>query len=116
MQKIDAYELIGASFANDKDSYNLTKAFQYIYQAMEMRYEDLDNIIKKPNLKPIPAYENWIECQSPQDLLAIQFNNNSLHMEGLTIRERILGRKCPEVAHSVIFRGAVCADNNRFGT
>lgn len=30
------------------------------------------------------------------------------------MRERILGVHCPEVAHPVVFRGAVCADNNRF--
>lgn len=82
--------------------------------AMNLRYEDLDNIVKKELQKPILAYDNWIECQSLQDLLAIQYNHNSLHMESLTIRERILGRKCPEVAHSVVFRGAVCADNGRF--
>lgn len=41
-------------------------------------------------------------------------NHNSLHMEALTVRERILGVHCPEVAHPVVFRGAVCADNGRF--
>lgn len=41
-------------------------------------------------------------------------NHNSLHMEALTVRERILGKHCPEVAHPVVFRGAVCADNGRF--
>lgn len=35
-------------------------------------------------------------------------------MESLTVRERILGVHCPEVAHPVVFRGAVCADNGRF--
>lgn len=35
-------------------------------------------------------------------------------MESLTIRERILGTKCPEVIHPIIFRGAICADNLRF--
>lgn len=35
-------------------------------------------------------------------------------MEALTVRERILGVHCPEVAHPVVFRGAVCADNGRF--
>lgn len=49
-----------------------------------------------------------------QDLQAIRYNHNSIHMESLTIRERILGRKCPDVAHPVVFRGAVCADNGRF--
>jgi Fem-1 homolog b len=81
---------------------------------MELRYEDLDEVVKKNLVPPIPAYENWIECSSLQDLVAIQFNHNSLHMEALTIRERILGKHCPEVAHPVVFRGAVCADNGRF--
>lgn len=35
-------------------------------------------------------------------------------MEALTVRERILGVHCPEVAHPVVFRGAVCADNGRY--
>lgn len=34
---IDAYELLGASYANDKDSYCLTKAYKYLYKAMELR-------------------------------------------------------------------------------
>lgn len=65
-------------------------------------------------MDPVPAYENWIESQSIQDLQAIRFNHNSIHMESLTIRERILTTKCPDVAHPVVFRGAVCADNGRF--
>lgn len=35
-------------------------------------------------------------------------------MEALTIRERILGKRNPELPHPVIFRGAVFADNARF--
>jgi Fem-1 homolog b len=35
-------------------------------------------------------------------------------MEGLAIRERILGRKCPELPHPIVFRGAVFADDARF--
>ncbi|XP_037038800.1 protein fem-1 homolog B isoform X1 [Bradysia coprophila] len=113
-EKIDALELMGASFANDKDNYSLNKAYHYLMLAMELRYEDQSNPVKKKMLPPVPAYENWIESQTIQDLQAIQMNNNSIHMESLTIRERILTRKCPDVAHPVVFRGAVCADNNRF--
>ncbi|XP_055626845.1 protein fem-1 homolog B isoform X2 [Toxorhynchites rutilus septentrionalis] len=113
-ERIDALELLGASFANDKDNYSLPKAFHYLVSAMELRYEDSDNVIRKPLLPPIAAYEHWIECQTMQDLQAIRYNHNSLHMESLTIRERILGRHCPEVALAIVFRGAVCADNGRF--
>lgn len=34
---IDAYELLGASYANDKDSYCLTKAYTYLYKGMALR-------------------------------------------------------------------------------
>lgn len=82
--------------------------------AMQFRYSDPENVVRKKCLPPVPAYENWIESQTVQDLQAIQFNHNSIHMEALTIRERILTRKCPDVAHPVVYRGAVCADNGRF--
>ena len=35
-------------------------------------------------------------------------------MEGLTIRERILGKSNPELPIPIIFRGAVYADLSRF--
>lgn len=105
---------MGASFANDKDNYSLNKAYEYLMLAMESRYEDPKNIVRKRILPPVPAYESWIESQTIQDLQAIRLNHNSMHMESLTIRERILGRKCPDVAHPIVFRGAVCADNGRF--
>ncbi|KAG5677884.1 hypothetical protein PVAND_007601 [Polypedilum vanderplanki] len=114
VQIIDCYELIGASFASDKDNYNLSKAYYYFHTAMMMRYEDSDNVIKKNLKPPVPAYENWIESNTLQELVAIQYNHNSLHMEALTIRERVLGEHCPEVAHPVVFRGAVSADQGRF--
>ena len=35
-------------------------------------------------------------------------------MEGLTIRERILGQSNPDVLHPIIYRGAVFADQANF--
>lgn len=78
------------------------------------RYSDPDNPIRKKLISPIPAYENWVETQTIQELEAIRNNSNSLHMESLTIRERILGIHNPEVPHPIIYRGAVFADNARF--
>lgn len=37
-QVIEALELLGASFANDKDNYSLEKAYHYLRMAMELRY------------------------------------------------------------------------------
>lgn len=71
-ERIDALELIGASFANDKDNYSLAKAFHFLLLAMQLRYDDLDDIVRKDLKQPVPAYENWIECMTLQDLVAIQ--------------------------------------------
>lgn len=112
--KIDAYELLGASYANDKDLYDVESAYKYLRQAMLLRYSDRNNIVYKELGEPIKAYENWKECTTLRELTSIRYNHNALHMESLAIRERILGPHNSDVPHHIIFRGAVFADNSRF--
>ncbi|XP_066249230.1 protein fem-1 homolog B isoform X1 [Euwallacea similis] len=112
--QIEALELLGASYANDKENYDIVKAYKYLHQGMSLRYSDPDAPVKKNLITPIPAYENWVESQTLAELEAIHDNTNSLHMESLTIRERILGDHNPELPHPIVYRGAVFADNARF--
>ncbi|XP_063980650.1 protein fem-1 homolog B isoform X2 [Diachasmimorpha longicaudata] len=111
---IEAYELLGASFANDKDNYCLSTAYTYLHKAMEMRYSDSANIIRKQVAEPVPAYENWRESETLERLESLKNDANALHMESLAIRERILGKYNPEVPLRIVYRGAVLADNARF--
>ncbi|CAH1164240.1 unnamed protein product [Phaedon cochleariae] len=113
-ERIEALELLGASYANDKENYDLARGYKYMHMSMELRYSDPNNPVRKILLPPIAAYEDWVECQTLYELEAIEENTNSLHMEALTIRERILGTQNPEVPHPIIYRGAVFADNARF--
>ncbi|EFA05982.1 protein fem-1 homolog B isoform X2 [Tribolium castaneum] len=113
-EQIEALELLGASYANDKENYDIVMAYKYLHRSMMLRYSDPDSPVKKKLITPIPAYEHWVESQTVYELEAIQNNHNSIHMEALTIRERILGSQNPEVPHPVIYRGAVFADNARF--
>ena len=55
-----------------------------------------------------------MESESPEDLLAIRHNAHALHMEGLAIRERVLGQDNPDLPHPIVFRGAVFADAANF--
>ncbi|XKL64612.1 hypothetical protein PGB90_004698 [Kerria lacca] len=112
--KIDALELLGASYANDKDDYSLDLAYVFMKRGMELRYLDKHNVILKPKFDPIPAYNYRKECQTLAELEIIKHNPDELHMESLTIRERILGQHNPDVLHSVVFRGAVFADHLKF--
>jgi Fem-1 family protein b len=124
-ERIEALELLGASFANDKDSYNLDLAYNYLHRAMKVyflttfsyevlyiflcsllflqsRFEDPEHILVKPISVPIEAYENWIETRNLSELESIQFDSNAVHMESLVIRERILGINNPEVAYQIV--------------
>merc|ERR1719300_790275 len=111
-QKIEALELLGASFANDKDNYDVGLSYTYLERAMKLRWEG--DVIEKTLDEPVPAYDNWRETRTVEELSSIGTDTNSIHMEGLAIRERILGKENPEVPHPVIYRGAVFADSARF--
>jgi len=111
-QKIEALELLGASFANDKDNYDVGLAYTYLERAMKLRWEG--DVIEKTLDEPVPAYDNWRETRTVEELSSIGTDTNSIHMEGLAIRERILGKDNPEVPHPIIYRGAVFADSARF--
>ncbi|XP_013111702.1 protein fem-1 homolog B isoform X2 [Stomoxys calcitrans] len=117
MEKEDiiiSLELMGASFANDKDNYNIDKAYTYLLRAMEMRYSDEENILRKRVMPPIVAYDDWFETENIPELRAIRQNHHSIHMESLTIRERILGKNNPDLPQPIVYRGAVMADQGRF--
>ncbi|KAI8420355.1 hypothetical protein MSG28_008873 [Choristoneura fumiferana] len=113
-QAIEAYELLGASFANDKEYYCLRMAYQYLRRAMAMRYDTRYGILLKKPADPIPAYDNWKESTTLQEVERLHGNAHGLHMEGLAVRERVLGRRCPDLPHPIVFRGAVFADEARF--
>ncbi|XP_071759114.2 protein fem-1 homolog B-like [Centroberyx gerrardi] len=112
--RIEALELLGASFANDHVNYDILKTYHYLYTAMLERYRRLDDIITKELLPPIEAYGGRSECRTPQELEAIRADPEALHMEGLMVRERILGLDNIDMTHPIIYRGAVYATNMEF--
>lgn len=114
LSRIEALELLGASFANDRENYDIQKTFQYLLMAMRERYRDPENLIPKQPLPPVEAYGSRGECQTLRELEAIRVDRDALHMEGLMIRERILGSNNIDVSHPIIYRGAVYADNMEF--
>ncbi|XP_052453780.1 protein fem-1 homolog B [Carassius gibelio] len=112
--RIEALELLGASFANDRENYDILKTYHYLYLAMLERFRDPGRVIAKELPSPVVAYGGRAECRNLQDLEAIRHDRDALHMEGLMIRERILGADNIDVSHPIIYRGAVYADNMEF--
>jgi len=112
--RIEALELLGASYANDKDNYNILKCYHYLLLAMYERFADPNNPLPKTVLPPIEAYENRVESQSLTELESMKNDADAMHMEALIVRERILGIDNAEIPHPIVFRGAVFADMGQF--
>jgi len=112
-EKIDALELLGATFVDKKrdmlGSYKLWK------RAMEDRYIDGELVCPKVVLaSPIAAYENTVEVSNLNQLEEIISDPDGMRMQALLVRERILGPAHPDTSYYIRYRGAVYADMGHF--
>ena len=112
-QRIDALELLGATIANDKPR-DTENAFSYLKRGMEERYEDLAHPLLKKKMEPVEAYQNRKESQTLEELALLEGDDHAIGMEGLIIRERILGSDNPAILYEIRFRGAVLADSEQY--
>ena len=112
-QRIDALELLGATIANYK-SCDINKAFSYMKRGMEERYEDPAHPLLKKKMEPVEAYQNRKESQTLEELALLEGDDHAIGMEGLIIRERILGPDNPAILCNIRLRGAVLADSEEY--
>ncbi|PAA65820.1 hypothetical protein BOX15_Mlig027157g2 [Macrostomum lignano] len=110
---IEALELLGAMMLNDKDRYDPVGAYRLLVQALRMR-TDPDAPEPKTSAKPIAAYRMRKECETLAELEEIQYDFELLELEGLMIRERVLGPQYCDLTGPIVYRGAVCADLMQF--
>ena len=114
-QRIDALELLGATIANSNDeSRDTEKAFSYLKRGMEERFEDPEHPLLKKKMEPVEAYQNRKESQTLEKLALLEGDDHAIGMEGLIIRERILGSDNPTILYEIRFRGAVLADSEQY--
>ena len=109
-QRIDALELLVATIANDDECRDTEKAFSYMKRGMEMRFEDPAHPLLKKKMEPVEAYQNRKESQTLDELALLEGDDHAIGMEGLIIRERILGSDNPAILYEIRFRGDVLAD------
>ena len=113
-QRIDALELLGATIANNDECRDTEKAFSYMKRGMEMRYEDLAHPLLKKKMEPVKAYQNRKESQTLEELALLEGDDLAIGLEGLIIRERILGPDNTTNLKSIRYRGAVLADSGQY--
>ena len=113
-QRIDALELLGATIANDADAYDIEKAFSFMKRGMEERYEDPSCPLLKKKMEPVEAYQNRTESQTLEELSLLEGDDHAIQMEGLMIRERILGTENTILWLPIRYRGAVLAELKKY--
>ena len=113
-QRIDALELLGATIANDPHAYDIKRAFRFMKRGMEERYEDPSCPLLKKKMEPVEAYQNRTESQTLEELSLLEGDDHAIQMEGLMIRERILGTDNTILRYPIRYRGAVLADCKKY--
>ena len=107
LKRIDAFELLGASFANDKDNYDIIKAFSYLEKGMAERWSNSESgPILKPSVTLTPnhsAYDNHVECASPEDLGKL-LDRLYGYSQNLPFKDRIYFKIIITVIHNYTFR------------
>ena len=112
-QRIDALELLGATTANGK-SRDINKAFSYMKRGMEMRYEDPAHPLLKKKMEPVEAYQNRKESQTLEELALLEGDDHAIGMEGLIIRERILGPDNLATLPNIVDRALFLAGSEKY--
>ena len=96
-ERVTALELLGASLAVKKSnlfpgSQSLSLPFQFMRRGLEERFQEPSHPLIKQTMKPVEAYQNRQESETLEELAWIEGDFDALLMEGLVIRERILGK------------------------
>jgi len=113
-QRIEGLELLGATIANEPKVYDIKKAFSYMKRGMEERFAEKFRPLLKKRMEPLKVYENRKESQTLEELDLLEGDDHAIHMEGLIIRERILGTDNTELLFPIRYRGAVFADSKNY--
>ena len=113
-QRIAALELLGATIANNGECRETEKAFSYMKRGMEMRYEDPAHPLLKKKMEPVEAYQNRKESQTLEELALLEGDDNAIGMEGLIIRERILGPDNLVTLPGILYRAFVLRETEKY--
>ena len=113
-QRIEGLELLGATIASynhrhNDDTYDMEEAFSYMKRGMEERFEDKSCPLLKKQMEPLEVYQNRKESQTLEELAQLEGDYHAIHMEGLIIRERILGTDNTALRYLIEYRGEVFA-------
>ena len=109
IEQIEAEELLGSAYIYAQpDGSDLNQAFQCFHRALTLR--TTHNLPKTLRSNFVEIFDDQQECQTIEQLEEIRYNYGHLYIEGLFIRERLLGLVSEKYHHSLYYCGALLAD------
>ena len=96
-QRANALELLGSSLCLKSKTFAIEEGFSYIKLGMKERFADASHPLLKQQVEPAQAYQNRKESQTLEELAEIESDEDSIIMESLVIRERIIGANNKEL-------------------
>ena len=96
-QRANALELLGSSLCLKSETFAIEEGFSYIKLGMKERFADASHPLLKQQVEPAQAYQNRKESQTLEELAEIESDEDSIIMESLVIRERIIGANNKEL-------------------
>jgi hypothetical protein len=113
LEWIEAEELLGSAFAcAEHGPCDLQQSFEHYRQAIQLRsIHSLPKVLIESTMEIL---NNRQECQTVDELEELRLNPENMYIEALLVRERLLGSASEEYRYSVIYRGAILADNAQY--
>ena len=112
VDRIDALELLGATFVDKKrDVASAAK----VWRIAMLERQISSCAVRDVTPCPVAAYNHTMEPQSSGELAELVLDPDAVRMNALVVRERVLGPLHPDTAYYVRYRGAVYADSGDFG-
>ena len=119
-QRINALELLGASLvilhaAGFERSFE--KGLKYIKHGMEERFSNLtEPLLKQSTEQAVKAYQNRKECQSLEEFAQMEGDLDTMVIESIVIRERIIGNESESLRYVTAAAGCYFHANRNFST
>ncbi|KAK3593787.1 hypothetical protein CHS0354_014329, partial [Potamilus streckersoni] len=113
-EKIDALELLGATFGCHPENQDSRKAMDYFRRAMKERFSEGMEPLTKSDIHTVEAYGILKESESLSDLESLSRDKDTLYSESLAVRERILGPLCFTVPCFISEYGTMCGNNGKY--
>ena len=113
LEQIEGEELFGSALVcGNQESRDLDQAFEHFSRAFHLRA--LHHLPRALRSSTLEVFDHRQECQTIDQLQEIRADPGNMWIEGILVRERLLGPANEEYSYSIRYQGAAFADRDEW--